>query len=75
MDFEEYDIINVLISKDDKKDINKIFIEYYLNKSYNSHLDKEIIMSKIHHVLDEYEKVKPLKLYHYNTNINEILFE
>jgi len=65
MDYEEYNIINVLISKDDKKDINKIFFEYYLDKPYNKHLDKEIILSKIHHILDKYEKTKPPKLYRY----------
>ena len=45
--------------------INTTFFEYYLDKPYNSHLDKEIIMSKIHHVLDEYKNVEPPKLYRY----------
>jgi len=65
MDNVEYDIINTLISQDDKRDINTKFFKYYLDKSYNSDLDKEIIMSKIHHVLDEYENVEPPKLYCY----------
>ena len=41
------------------------FFKYYLDKPYNSSLDKEIIMSKIHHVLDEYITVEPPKLYRY----------
>ena len=65
MDYEEYDIINLLISKDDKRDINTKFFEYYLNKSYNKHLDKEIVMSRIHQVLDKFDKVIPPKLYRY----------
>lgn len=61
----EYDLINTLISKDDKTDINTKFFEYYLDKPYNIHLDKEIIMTEIHHVLDEYKKIEPPKLYMY----------
>jgi len=65
MDYVEYDIINTLISQDDKRDINYKFFKYYLDKPYNSNLDKEKIMSKIHHVLDEYSNVEPPKLYRY----------
>ena len=65
MDYVEYDIINTLISQDDKREINYKFFKYYLDKPYNSNLDKEKIMSKIHHVLDEYSTVEPPKLYRY----------
>ena len=65
MDYIEYDLINTLISQDNKRDINTKFFEYYLDKPYNKNIDKEIIMSKIHHILDEYEKIKPPKLYRY----------
>ena len=61
----EYDLINKLISKDDKTDINKNFFDYYLNKSYNAHIDKEIIMSRIHHITDEYILIQPPKLHSY----------
>lgn len=65
IDYIEYDIVNLLISKHDKTDINKKFFDYYLDKPYNSNIDREIIMSKIHHIVDIYVKIQPPKLYLY----------
>ena len=63
IDYNEYDILNELISIDEKENINQKFFDYYLNKEFNSHVNKDIINSKIHYIIDEHLKVYPLKLY------------
>jgi len=63
IDYDEYDILNELISIDKKENINQKFFDYYLNKEFNSHVNKDIINSKIHYIIDEHLKVYPLKLY------------
>lgn len=54
IDYDEYTLINDLISKDDKTDIHKDFFNYYLDKPYNSHLNKDDILKDIHIPLEIY---------------------
>lgn len=69
IEYKEFDLINELTSKDDKKDIHKKFIEYYLDKPYNTHINKEYLMSIIDIPLDEYnnrditKKINKLTIY------------
>ena len=54
IDYDEYELINDLISKDDKKEIHSDFFNYYLDKPYNSHLNKDDILKDIHIPLEVY---------------------
>ena len=54
IDYDEYTLINDLISKDDKTDIHSDYFNYYLDKPYNSHLNKDDILKDIHIPLEIY---------------------
>jgi len=70
IDINEYKNIDKLITIDNKSDIIEEFIKYYLDKDYNSNLDKDELRIEYNKLIEEYRYIKSPKLGNF---INSIL--